>query len=98
MPESWTDLNRQQARAFYADVLAWARPDPDNYSITIEEVVVTGDWAYVRHKDTGLFVPASGDPAFSQGSRHFSILRREPDGAWKIARDIFHNPPIEDLN
>ncbi len=97
VPDSWTDLDRQEAVAFYTEGLDWGKPDPDNYSITIDEVVVMGDWAYVRTTSKGQVVPASGDPAFSQGSRHVSILRRQPDGAWKIARDIFHNPPIDDI-
>ena len=97
VPDSWTDLDRQEAVAFYTEGLDWGKPDPDNYNITIDEVVVTGDWAYVRTTSKGQVVPASGDPAFSQGSRHVSILRRQPDGAWKIARDIFHNPPIDDI-
>jgi len=96
VPDSWTDLDRQEAVAFYTEGLDWGKPDPDNYSITIDEVVVIGDWAYARTTSKGQVVPASGDPAFSQGSRHVSILRRQPDGAWKIARDIFHNPPIDD--
>ena len=97
VPDSWTDLDRDDALAFYTDVLGWAKPDPDNYGITVDEVVVMGDWAYARRTDRGKFVPTSGGPAFSQGSRHFSILRRQPDGAWKIARDMFHNPPLDDL-
>ena len=97
VPDSWTDLDRQGAVAFYTEGLDWGKPDPDHYSITIDEVVVMGDWAYVRTTSKGQVVPASGDPAFSQGSRHVSILRRQPDGAWKIARDIFHNPPIDDI-
>lgn len=96
-PDSWTDLNRQEALAFYTDGLGWAKPDPDNYSITIEEVVVMGDWAYVRNTARGQQVPTNGDLAYSQGSRHLTLLRRQPDGAWKIARDIFHNPPLDDI-
>ncbi len=97
VPDQWTDLDRQEALAFYTDGLDWGKPDPDNYSITLEEVVVMGDWAYVRQRSQGQVVPTNGEPAYMQGSRHLTILRRQPDGAWKIARDIFHNPPIEDI-
>ena len=96
-PDSWNDLNRQEALAFYTDVLGWAKPDPDNYGITIEEIVVMGDWAYVEHTARGLVLPTSGGSAYSQGSRHVSLLRRQPDGAWKIFRDIFHSPPLDDI-
>ena len=85
VPDSWTDLDRQEALARYTAGFGQAKPDPDNYSISLDEVVVMGDWAYVRHTDRGRELPTNGDPAYSQGSRHFSILRRQPDGAWQIA-------------
>jgi uncharacterized protein (TIGR02246 family) len=97
VPDSWADLDRQEALAFYTQGLNWAKPDPENYSISLDEVVVMGDWAYVRYTARGQQVPTSGGSAFSQGSRHVSLLRRQPDGAWKIARDIFHNPPLDDI-
>ena len=97
VPDRWTDLDRQDAHAFYTDNFDWAKPNPDDYSISIEEVVVMGDWAYVRQKSLGQNAPTNGDPAYLQGSRHFAILRRQPDGAWKIAREIFHIPPLNDF-
>jgi hypothetical protein len=39
VPDRWTDLDRQEAVAFYTEGLDWGKPDPDNYSITIDEVV-----------------------------------------------------------
>lgn len=96
LPDRWSDLNRAEASHFYRRVLDRARPDPETYSITVHEIVVQGDWAYVRHTDRGPFVPTGGGPAFAQGSRHLSILRREPNGAWRITRDIFNNPPLVD--
>ena len=45
VPDSWTDLDRQEALARYTANLGRAKPDPDNYSISLEEVVVMGDWA-----------------------------------------------------
>lgn len=98
VPDRWTDLNRQDAIAFYTEGFAEGKPDPDNYDITIEELVVTGDWAYVRQKSLGQIIPANGDPAYLQGSRHFTIVRRQPDGTWKIARDMFHWPPIDEAD
>jgi ketosteroid isomerase-like protein len=98
VPNRWTDLNRQEAIAFYAEGLAEGKPDPENYDITLEEVVVMGDWAYVRQKSLGQIIPANGDPAYLQGSRHFTIVRRQPDGTWKIARDMFNWPPIDEAD
>jgi uncharacterized protein (TIGR02246 family) len=97
VPDSWTDLDRQEALARYTAGFGRAKPDPSNYSIILDEVVVMGDWAYVRYTARGQEVPTSGGPASSQGSRHVSLLRRQPDGAWKVARDMYHNPPLDDI-
>ena len=96
-PDSWTDLDRQEALARYTTDFGRAKPDPGNYSIILDEVVVMGDWAYVQYTARGRQIPTSGGPAYSQGSRHVSLLRRQADGAWKVARDMYHNPPLDDI-
>jgi uncharacterized protein (TIGR02246 family) len=53
---------------------------------TIEELQVLGDWAYLRN-----FVEVSITPPNGVISRHsgytLTILRRQPDGRWQLARD-----------
>ncbi|MCK4941914.1 nuclear transport factor 2 family protein [candidate division WOR-3 bacterium] len=53
-----------------------------------EEIVVCGDWAFergtsvvnIRQKDSNHFETVRG--------KYINILRRQPDGSWKIARRI----------
>ena len=52
----------------------------------IEEIVVNGDWAWMRTRLDMTITPANGDPLRRAGST-LTILRRQPDGRWVIARD-----------
>ena len=60
-----------------------------------EEVVVAGDWAFVRHTYAGKQTPkAGGEPTEFRG-KGITILQRQPDGSWKIARYMWSgdDPP-----
>ena len=72
--------------------------DRNTYEVTITllEVVVAGDWAFSRYTAAFKITPkAGGEPR--EGSRKgITILQRQPDGSWKVAREIGHfsdNPP-----
>jgi ketosteroid isomerase-like protein len=60
---------------------------PTHYDVTINEVMVSGSLAVVR--DTWRFTTgaASADSTVAV-VRSFEVWRRQPDGAWKIARWI----------
>jgi uncharacterized protein (TIGR02246 family) len=54
------------------------------------EVEIAGDWAFDRGTYRWKGVPragAGGDPAEDHG-KYLVILRRQPDGTWKVARDM----------
>jgi uncharacterized protein (TIGR02246 family) len=74
--------------------------DQFNNKIAIknEEVEVAGDWAFSRGTYTLSTTPkAGGDEIFIDG-KYMTILKRQPDGSWKIYRDIFNSnvpPPQE---
>jgi ketosteroid isomerase-like protein len=76
----------------YAKELAQAarpRPGrkPTRYQVTINEVIVSGSLAVVR--DTWRFTTAPGSTDSTVAKvRSFEVWRRQPDGAWKIARWI----------
>jgi uncharacterized protein (TIGR02246 family) len=91
--DRWTDVDKAGATEAYRGFLDWARPAPDNYTISIDEIGVAGGWAYVRSTHRGQVVKRDGG-AVEQGSRHLSILQRQADGTWRIARDVFVNPPL----
>jgi uncharacterized protein (TIGR02246 family) len=53
----------------------------------IEELRVLGDWAYLRnHLDMAITPKDGGTPVHRSGYT-LTILRKEPDGVWRLARD-----------
>jgi len=55
-------------------------------SSDIEEIRVLGDWAYSRNHLSLTVTPPSGQPVRRTGYT-LSLYRREPTGAWVLARD-----------
>ena len=52
----------------------------------IQELKVLGDWAYLRNYIDMTITPADGAPVQRAGYT-LTILRKEPDGRWVLARD-----------
>jgi uncharacterized protein (TIGR02246 family) len=55
-------------------------------SADIHELRVLGDWAYLRNFIEITVTPPGGEPARRSGFT-LTILRKEPDGRWVLARD-----------
>lgn len=55
-------------------------------SADIRELKVLGDWAYLRNFIEITITPADGTPIRRSGFT-LTILRKEPDGRWLLARD-----------
>ena len=55
-------------------------------SADIRELKVLGDWAYLRNFIEITITPAGGVPIRRSGFT-LTILRKEPDGRWLLARD-----------
>lgn len=65
-------------------------------TITPEEVVVGGDWAFSRYTATLTLTPKAGGEPREISGKGILIFQRQPDGSWKVAREIGHysdNPP-----
>ena len=90
MPSSFNDVHQTEARSFYR----FTRKFKFDQETSVDEVVVSDDWAYVRVSFNGYLRPKmeDGAPPLRSVSRHIWILQRQPDGAWKIARDIWNTP------
>jgi uncharacterized protein (TIGR02246 family) len=59
----------------------------------IRELVVLGDWAYLRnHLQVTMAVP--GSAPLRRAGYTLTILRREPDGRWLLARDANLLAPV----
>jgi uncharacterized protein (TIGR02246 family) len=55
-------------------------------SADIRELKVLGDWAYLRNFKEITITPPGGTPVWRSGFT-LTILRKEPDGRWVLARD-----------
>jgi uncharacterized protein (TIGR02246 family) len=53
----------------------------------IEELKILGDWAYMRNRLTVTVLTEDGEPTLRRSGYTLSILRKEPDGRWVLARD-----------
>ena len=62
-----------------------------NMGITNEEVGVAGDWAFARGTYKATLIPKAGGEATVVDGKYMTILQRQPDGSWKIHRDIFNS-------
>ena len=63
--------------------------------ITNKEIQVAGDWAFSRGTYTATLSPKNGDQPVPIDGKFMTILERQPDGGWKIHRDIFNsNVPL----
>ncbi len=90
MPSSFKDVHQDEARSFYR----FTRKFKFDQETAVDEVIVSGDWAYVRVSFDGYLRPKvdDGSPPLRSVSRHIWILQRQDDGTWKIARDIWNTP------
>jgi uncharacterized protein (TIGR02246 family) len=52
----------------------------------IEELQVLGDWAWLRSRIRMTVTPA-GSPPKTRSGYTLTILRKQPDGRWLLARD-----------
>jgi uncharacterized protein (TIGR02246 family) len=61
----------------------------------LEEVVVVGEVAYTRSRDTLSVVPRAGGDAMRLAGYRITIYRKQPDGRWLLARDAHTVSPVE---
>ena len=58
---------------------------------TTDELVVSGDLAFVRWASTGTFTPKDGGEPSEFDIKGITILQRQPDNSWKMARIILNS-------
>ena len=62
---------------------------------SVDEVVVSGDWAFVRWAGTGTMTPKDGCEPSKFDRKGITIYQRQPDNSWKFARVIWNsNLPV----
>ncbi len=60
-------------------------------TLSSEEIVVSGDWAYQRWSSSFVVTPRDGGSPIRAVNKGIWIWQRQPDGAWKMARSIFNS-------
>jgi uncharacterized protein (TIGR02246 family) len=62
-----------------------------NATMTADEIVVMGDWAFARLGVTGTATPAEGGDIATFDLKEIALYHRQDDGTWKIARLILNS-------
>jgi uncharacterized protein (TIGR02246 family) len=58
--------------------------------IFVDEIEVSGDWAFHRSHWKGSWTEAGSDKKTEIESKDIGILKRQPDGSWKTTHTIFN--------
>ena len=58
------------------------------HEATIEELRISGPWAFLWGSDELRMTPASGGDQIHRKGMGLSILKRQPDGSWRFWRGI----------
>jgi uncharacterized protein (TIGR02246 family) len=62
-------------------------------TVSMEEIQVTGDWAFTWGGERFVLVPRTGGPPIQMEGKGMSILRRQPGASWRFARGINNTLP-----
>src|SRR4029079_9127249 len=63
----------------------------------LEEVVVVGEVAYTRSRDSLSVTPRSGGEAMQLAGHRITVYRKQPDGRWLLARGAHTWSPVAKL-
>ena len=95
-------LNPGQApfgRDGFSDVFSAAHKQARiSCSSELEEVVVVGEVAYTRSRDSLSVIPRAGGETMQLAGDRLTVYRKHPDGRWLLARDAHTLSPVEKLS
>jgi uncharacterized protein (TIGR02246 family) len=60
----------------------------------LEDVVVVGEVAYTRARDSLSVTPRAGGKAMQLAGHRLTVYRKQPDGRWLLARDAHTLSPV----
>ena len=60
----------------------------EDFELISEEIEIVGPWAFDRGTYRWRGVPRPGGDPVSDHGKYLVILQRQPDGSWKVARDM----------
>ena len=86
-PNAPLAIGKEQIRSWYQAVVEQVTIA---YDIENQEVVVSGDVAISRGVFTGTLTMKDGGDQSPLAGKYMTFLRKQPDGRWKIYRDIWN--------
>ena len=63
----------------------------------LTDVVVVGEVAYTRSRDSLSVIPIAGGEAMQLAGHRITVWRKQPDGSWFLARDANVLSPVEQM-
>ncbi len=84
-PDAPSIEGREQLRALFERRFAMVEARLESKT---DEIEVAGDWAFERGTSVAYIRLQGQDHVDTVHSKYINILRRQPDGSWKIARRI----------
>ncbi|HEY8560811.1 MAG TPA: DUF4440 domain-containing protein [Pyrinomonadaceae bacterium] len=90
--EGGADADREESRRAYSERFKNAPPFPARISYRIEELQISGEFAFAR---LSWLVERSSDRKILSRSRDLEIWRRQKNGNWKLVRGIGFYLPVE---
>ena len=80
-------VGQEAVRAWYQAFLDYSAVD---LNFAVDEVVVSGHWAFARATFLGTETPRAGGGSVEIDGKAIFILQKQDDGSWKIARYLFN--------
>jgi uncharacterized protein (TIGR02246 family) len=83
------EAGREFARPWYEQLSM-------EFDLTVDEIEVHGNWAFVRWHYVGRYTPKAGGETIQDNGKEIWILKRQADGSWKCSHIIWNkNPALE---
>jgi uncharacterized protein (TIGR02246 family) len=91
-PNAPANVGKKMIGAWSAAFLSQFRVQ---FSLTVDEIRILGEWAFERGGYQIDLAPAAGGLSMQDNGKYITIYRRGPSNSWKMARDIWNsnNPP-----
>jgi uncharacterized protein (TIGR02246 family) len=91
-PNAPANVGIESIRGFSQGLLSLFRVE---FSLTVDEVRIAGDWAFERGAYRITLHPKAGGGAMGDNGKYITIYERPAGGGWGVARDIWNsdNPP-----
>ena len=86
-PGEPTIVGRDSIEARYTGFFARVR---STFELKAGDIQTSGNWAYLSGDWGRTDTPKAGGTARSVSGHYLLILKKQPDGAWKISRDIWN--------